>query len=157
LKDFIMNAPRLPWTTLAPVQYKSLYAVSQSLAESSLGGRLIELVQTRVSQINGCAYCLDMHVRELRKGGESWQRLNVLSAWRETEFFTAREKAAFAWAETMTRLADAHADRDAEYEALRGHFSDAEIVELTWVVATINAWNRMAIGMHQPIDAKPIE
>ncbi|CAD6530140.1 carboxymuconolactone decarboxylase family protein [Paraburkholderia sabiae] len=152
-----MNAPRLPWTTLAPTQYKSLYAVSQSLAGSSLGGQLIELVQTRVSQINGCAYCLDMHVRELRKGGESWQRLNVLSAWRETEFFSAREKAAFAWAETMTRLADGHVDRDAEFEALREHFTDAEIVELTWAVAAINAWNRMAIGMHQPVDAKPIE
>ncbi|HWT36258.1 MAG TPA: carboxymuconolactone decarboxylase family protein [Paraburkholderia sp.] len=152
-----MNAPRLPWTTLAPAQFKSLYAVSQSLAESSLGSKLIELVQTRVSQINGCAYCLDMHVRELRRGGESWQRLNVLSAWRETECFTAREKAAFAWAETLTRLADGHAERDVEYEALREHFNDAEIVELTWAVAAINAWNRMAIGMHQPVDANPIE
>ncbi|MEM5368356.1 carboxymuconolactone decarboxylase family protein [Paraburkholderia azotifigens] len=152
-----MNAPRLPWTALAPTQYKSLYAVSQSLAESSLGSKLIELVQTRVSQINGCAYCLDMHVRELRRSGESWQRLNVLSAWRETEFFTAKEKAAFAWAEAMTRLADGHAERDLGYEALREHFNDKEIVELTWVVAAINAWNRMAIGMHQPIDANPIE
>ena len=152
-----MNAPRLPWTTLAPAPFKSLYAVNQSLAESPLGSRLIELVQTRVSQINGCAYCLDMHARELRKGGESWQRLSVLSAWRETDFFSAKEQAALAWAETMTLLADVHADRDVEYAALREHFSDTEIVELTWAVAAINAWNRMAIGMHQPVEPSPIE
>jgi len=152
-----MNAPRLAWTTLAPAQFKSLYAVSQSLAESSLGSKLIELVQTRVSQINGCAYCLDMHARELRKGGESWQRLNVLSAWRETDFFTAKEQAALAWAESLTCLPDGHADREVEYQALREHFNDGEIVELTWAVAVINAWNRMAIGMHQPVDANPID
>jgi len=152
-----MNSPRLPWTSLAPAQYKSMYAVSQSLAESPLGSKLIELVQTRVSQINGCAFCLDMHVRELRKSGEAWQRLNVLSAWRETEFFSAREQAALAWAETMTRLADGHADREIEFQALRAHFSDAEIVELTWVIAAINAWNRMAISMHQPVAADPID
>lgn len=152
-----MNSPRLPWTTLAPAQFKSMYAVSQTLAESSLGSPLIELVQTRVSQINGCAYCLDMHVRELRKGGEAWQRLNVLSAWRETDCFTAKEQAALAWAETLTRLADSHAGRDVEYQALRAHFSDEEIVELTWAVAAINTWNRMAIGMHQPVDTRPID
>jgi AhpD family alkylhydroperoxidase len=152
-----MNSPRLPWTSLAPAQYKSMYAVSQSLVESPLGGKLIELVQTRVSQINGCAFCLDMHVRELRKSGEAWQRLNVLSAWRETEFFSAREQAALAWAETMTRLADSHTEREVEFQALRAHFSDAEIVELTWVIAAINAWNRMAIGMHQPVAADPID
>ncbi|ALP67761.1 carboxymuconolactone decarboxylase family protein [Paraburkholderia caribensis] len=152
-----MNAPRLAWTTLAPVQYKSLYAVSQSLAESSLGSQLIELVHTRVSQINGCAYCLDMHARELRKGGESWQRLSVLSAWRETHFFTDREQTALAWAESLTCLPDGHADREVEYQALREHFNDGEIVELTWAVAAINAWNRMAIGMHQPVEAKPID
>ncbi|SIT46038.1 4-carboxymuconolactone decarboxylase domain/alkylhydroperoxidase AhpD family core domain protein (fragment) [Paraburkholderia piptadeniae] len=77
--------------------------------------------------------------------------------WRETEFFSAKEQAALAWAETLTCLADVHAERDAEYQALREHFNDAEIVELTWAVAVINAWNRMAIGMHQPVDANPID
>jgi AhpD family alkylhydroperoxidase len=152
-----MNTPRLPWTTLAPQQYKSLYAVSQITAESSLGRQLVELIQTRVSQINGCAFCLDMHARELRHGGESWKRLNVLSAWRETTLFTPKEQAALAWAESLTRLPDGYADRNAEFSALHAHFSEQEIVELTWAVASINAWNRMAIGMHQPVDAKPIE
>jgi AhpD family alkylhydroperoxidase len=152
-----MNAPRLPWTTLAPLQYKSLYAVSQASAHSSLGAQLVELVQTRVSQINGCAFCLDMHARELRKGGESWKRLNVISAWRETTLFTAKEQAALAWAETLTRLPDGYAERSAEFEALKEQFTEQEIVELTWTVAAINAWNRMAIGMHQPVDDKLIE
>jgi uncharacterized peroxidase-related enzyme len=152
-----MNAPRLPWNTLAAQQYKSLQAVSVASAHSSIGRQLVELVQTRVSQINGCAYCLDMHARELRKGGESWKRLNVLSAWRETTFFTPKEQAALAWAESLTRLPDGHADRDAEFAALQAHFSDQEIVELTWAIAAINAWNRMAISMHQPVDDKPIE
>jgi len=152
-----MNTPRLRWNSLAPLQYKSLYAVSQAVAQSSLGRQLVELVQTRVSQINGCAYCLDMHARELRKDGESWKRLNVLSAWRETTFFTPKEQAALAWAESLTRLPDGYADRNAEFDALQTHFTEQEIVELTWAVAAINAWNRMAIGMHQPVDDKPIE
>lgn len=152
-----MNTPRLPWNSLAPLQYKSLHAVSQAVAQSSLGRQLVELVQTRVSQINGCAYCLDMHARELRKDGESWKRLNVLSAWRETTFFTPKEQAALAWAESLTRLPDGYADRNAEFDALQTHFTEQEIVELTWAVAAINAWNRMAIGMHQPVDDKPIE
>ncbi|MGY8525419.1 carboxymuconolactone decarboxylase family protein [Paracidovorax citrulli] len=153
-----MNAPRLPWTTLAPVQYKSLSGVSQALASSSLGGALIELVQARVSQINGCAFCIDMHVRELRKAGESWQRLSLLAAWSEAgDLFTARERAALTWAETMTRLPDNHIDRGPDFEALRAHFTEQEIVELTWTVAAINAWNRMAVGMHNPISGRPIE
>jgi AhpD family alkylhydroperoxidase len=152
-----MNAPRLPWATLAADQYKSLHGVNQALAKSTLGNNLLELVQTRVSQINGCAFCLDMHARELRKGGELWQRLNVLSSWRETEFFTVKEQAALAWAETLTRLPDGYSPREVEYQGLREHFTDHEIVELTWAVAAINAWNRMAIGMHQPIEKKPIE
>jgi AhpD family alkylhydroperoxidase len=152
-----MNAPRLPWHTLASLQYKSLQAVSLAVTQSSLGRQLVELVQIRVSQINGCAYCVDMHARELRKDGESWKRLNVLSAWRETPFFTPKEQAALAWAESLTRLPDGYADRNAEFDALQTHFTEQEIVELTWAVAAINAWNRMAIGMHQPVDDKPIE
>jgi AhpD family alkylhydroperoxidase len=157
LKEIFVNAPRLPWHTLAPLPYKSLYAISQSVANSSLGQNLVELVQMRVSQINGCAYCLDMHARELRKGGESWKRLNVLSAWRETTSFTPKERAALAWAESLTNLPDGYDDRNAEFQALQAHFTEQEIVELTWAVGSINAWNRMAIGMHQPVDDKPIE
>lgn len=152
-----MNAPRLPWNTLAPQHYKSLYAISQSLAQSTLGKPLVELVQTRVSQINGCAYCVDMHVRALRQAGEAWNRLNVLPVWRETTLFSPREAAALSWAETLTRLPDGYADRNAEFETLQAHFSAQEIVELSWVIASINAWNRMAIGMHVPVEDKPIE
>jgi AhpD family alkylhydroperoxidase len=152
-----MNSPRLPWDALAAAPYKSLYGVNLALSKSTLGHNLIELVQSRVSQINGCAYCLDMHARELRKGGETWQRLTVLSAWDETDLFSAKEQAALVWAETMTRLPGGFAEREAAYQGLREHFNDQEIVELSWAIAAINAWNRMAIGMHQPVDTKPIE
>ncbi|CAG9173310.1 carboxymuconolactone decarboxylase family protein [Cupriavidus pampae] len=153
-----MNAPRLPWQTLAPVQYKSLVAVSMASAKSSLGPVLVELIQTRVSQINGCAYCVDMHVRDLRKAGESWKRLNLLSTWREVPYvFTAKEQAALAWAESLTNLPAGFSDRNAEFEALRAHFTEQEIVELSWTVASINAWNRMAIGMHEPVGDTPLE
>lgn len=152
-----MNTPRLPWTTLAPAQYKALAGVSQSLRESSIGGVLIELVQTRVSQINGCAFCLDMHARELRKAGESWKRMNAVAAWRETDLFTPKEAAALHWAETLTRLSDRPVESEPAFQALRAHFTDQEIVELNWAIATINAWNRMAIGMHLPVDKREIE
>jgi AhpD family alkylhydroperoxidase len=152
-----MNEPRVPWTQLAPKAYQAMAAASATLAASSLGPMLIELVQTRVSQINGCAFCLDMHARDLRRHGESWQRLNSLSTWRETGLYSQRERAALNWAETMTRLADHSVDRDADFEALKGQFSDKEIVELTWTIATINTWNRMAIGMRAPVVEKAIE
>ena len=151
-----MNEPRLPWTQISPKSYQAMYAASATLAASSLGPVLIDLVQVRVSQVNGCAFCLDMHVRDLRKQGEGWQRINSLPTWREAGFYSARERAALAWAETMTRLADHHADRDAEFDALKLQFSDQEIVELTWTIATINTWNRMAIGMRAPVVEKPL-
>ncbi len=152
-----MNSPRLPWTRLAPRTYPAVAAVGATLVGSSLGPLLIDLVQVRVSQINGCAFCLDMHVRDLRKNGEAWQRINSVSTWRDTEFYSARERAALAWAETMTRLADHAVDRDAEFAALKLEFSDQEIVELTWAIALINTWNRMAIGMREPVVDKAIE
>ena len=152
-----MNEPRLPWTHISPKSYQAMAATSGTLAQSSLGAVLIELVQTRVSQVNGCAFCLDMHVRDLRKHGETWQRINSLPTWRETGLYSARERAALSWAETMTRLADHHADREADFDALKLQFSDQEIVELTWTIATINSWNRMAIGMRAPVVEKPIE
>lgn len=152
-----MNQSRLPWTTLAPKSYQAMAGLSATLAQSSLGPALIELVQTRVSQLNGCAFCLDMHVRDLRKAGENWQRINSLPTWRETGLYSARERAALNWAETMTRLVDHHCNRDADFEALKSQFSDQEIVELTWAVAQINTWNRMAIGMQVPVLEKSID
>ena len=148
---------RLPWTQISPKSYQAMAGASATLAKSTLGATLIELVQTRVSQINGCAFCLDMHVRDLRKHGEGWQRINSLATWRETGLYSARERAALNWAEVMTRLSDGHIGHDEAFEALKLQFSDQEIVELSWVIATINTWNRMAISMRAPVAEKPIE
>jgi AhpD family alkylhydroperoxidase len=152
-----MNEPRLPWTHLAPKAYQAMAATSATLAPSSLGPVLTELVQARVSQINGCAFCLDMHARDLRRHGETWQRLNSLATWRETGLYSQRERAALNWAETLTRLADHHVERDPDFEPLKRQFSDQEIVELTWTIATINTWNRMAIAMRAPVVEKAID
>ena len=152
-----MTEARLPWTQLAAKTYQAMAAVAASTANSTLGQPLIDLVQSRISQINGCAFCLDMHVRDLRKQGETWQRINSLPTWRETGFYTPRERAALAWAETLTRLSDPHGDHDSAYAALQPEFSAQEIVELTWSIAQINTWNRMAIGMRQPVADKPLE
>ncbi len=152
-----MTEPRLPWTHLAPKPYQALAATGATLAASTLGPVLAEMIKTRVSQINGCAFCVDMHVRDLRKAGEGWQRINSLATWREVSLYTGRERAALNWAETMTRLPDHHADRGPDFEALKAHFSDQEIVELTWSVAIINAWNRLGIGMAAPVAARAID
>src|SRR5690606_6739628 len=120
----LMSHPRLNCTSIAPKTYRAMIGVNATLAESTLGPILSDLVQTRVSQINGCAFCLDMHARDLRKHGESWQRINSLSTWRETDLYSAREQAALNWAETMTRLADRHSDRDADFAALQAEFSE---------------------------------
>lgn len=119
---------------------------------------LLELVKTRASQINGCAYCLDMHTRDARAAGETEQRLYMLSAWRETPFFSPRERAALAWTEVVTRISEYAVD-DELYVELRQHFSEKEAVDLTLAVITINGWNRLAIsfgsevGSHRRSDA----
>src|SRR5262249_49746232 len=106
---------------------------------------LIELVKIRASQINGCAYCIDMHTQDARAGGETERRIYALNAWRETPFYTDRERAALAWAEAVTRIADGGVP-DALYEEVRKHFGEKELADLTWAVAAINAWNRVAIS-----------
>ena len=108
--------------------------------------RLIELVKFRASQINGCAYCLDVHSKDARKAGETEQRLYLLDAWRKSPHYTPAERAALAWTEALTRVAETRAP-DADYAALRDHFSDKEIVDLTYLIGMINFWNRLAIGM----------
>ena len=152
-----MNEARLPWTQISPKAYQAMAGVAATTAKSSLGAVLMELVQLRVSQLNGCAFCLDMHARSLRMNGESWQRINSLSTWRDTGLYSKRERAALNWAETMTRLVEYHGSRDADFDELKGQFSDQEIVELSWTIAQINAWNRMAIGMRAPVVEKLIE
>lgn len=151
------TAARLNWFKLVPKSFDAMLAVSGSIESSTLGKVLLDLVFTRVSQINGCAYCLDMHVRDLRRQGEGWQRINSVPAWREVSFFNARERAALGWAESLTRLADSHDDREAEFAALKAQFSDLEIAELTVAIAQINTWNRLNVAMRVPVAAKALD
>ena len=125
------------------------------LHQSGLELSLLLLIKVRASQINGCAYCIDMHWKDLRANGESEQRLYGLDAWQESPYYTDRERAALAWAEAVTRVAETHVPDDV-YEEVRPHFTQKELADLTLAVATINAWNRLAIatraepGKYQP-------
>ena len=148
---------RLDYKQASPKGFAAMLGLEQHARSSGLDHALLELVKTRVSQINGCAFCLDMHVRDLRKAGEGWQRINSIATWREAGFYDARERAALNWAESLTRLAEDHGDRDAAFAQLQAQFSDAEIVQLTVLIAQINAWNRMGVGMHLPVAERPIE
>jgi AhpD family alkylhydroperoxidase len=141
-----MHAERLLPNEVAPEGYAALRNVEVYLARSGLPKRLIELVKMRASQINGCAYCLDVHSKDARKAGETEQRLYLLNAWRESPAFSGAERAALGWTEALTRVDETRAG-DADFEALRPHFSDKEIVDLTYLIGMINFWNRLAIGM----------
>ena len=143
-------APRVAYTRLAADAFKGLLAVSTTVHASSLDHELQELVHLRVSQINGCAYCLDMHSTALRKGGIEPRKLDTVAAWRESRFFDARERAALGWAEALTRLPDG-APSDAAFDALRPHFDDKGISDLSMAVAVINAWNRLGAGLLPPL------
>jgi AhpD family alkylhydroperoxidase len=134
---------------------KPLFALGKYLQTSSIERPLIELVLMRASQLNGCAYCLDMHSKDARAAGETEQRLYVLQAWREAPFYSDRERAALAWCEAVTRL-DAHGVSDEVFETARAQFSEKELGDLNMAVILINAWNRIAIpfrnvpGSYQP-------
>ena len=137
--------PRMEYWKAAPGGYKAMMAVEAYLRESGLEKTLLHMVKLRASQINGCAYCIDMHWKDARAAGESEQRLYGLDAWREAGYYTDRERAALEWTEALTNIADGHAP-DGVYEIVRTHFADKELADLTWVIAAINAWNRIAIG-----------
>jgi AhpD family alkylhydroperoxidase len=137
--------PRIDYAKAAPGVYEAMDALDQYLAGSELDRRLLLLVQLRVSQINGCAYCLDMHWKDLRAIDEGEQRMYSLDAWRECPYYSERERAALAWAEAVTRVADGHVP-DAVHETARAAFSEAELAQLTLAVAAINAWNRLSIA-----------
>jgi AhpD family alkylhydroperoxidase len=128
-----------------PDALKPMLALEEYLAKSGLDKGLIHLLKTRASQINGCAYCLHMHTSDAIAGGETPARLFLLDAWEESKLYTPRERAALAWTDAVTRIAETHAPDEA-YEGLKAHFSEAEIVNLTLLIATINSWNRIAIG-----------
>jgi AhpD family alkylhydroperoxidase len=128
--------PRMNFYQAAPDTIKALSTLEAQVQASGLEQSLIELVKTRASQINGCAFCINMHTADARKHGESEQRLYLLNAWREAPLYTDRERAALAWTEAVTLI----------YDEVRKHFSEAETVNLTMLIATINAWNRLAIS-----------
>ncbi|HZO18347.1 MAG TPA: carboxymuconolactone decarboxylase family protein [Gemmatimonadaceae bacterium] len=136
---------RLNYAKAAPGVYDAMDAADQYLATGSIDEYLLNLVRLRVSQINGCAYCIDMHFKDLRALGEGEQRLYSLDAWRECPYYTERERAALAWAEAVTVIADGHAP-ERLFEAARSHFSEQELCDLTMAIATVNAWNRLSIS-----------
>jgi len=145
---------RLDYPRLAPEAARAMYALGTYLAGSGLEHGLIELVKIRASQLNGCAFCIDMHTKDARAAGETEQRIYALNAWRETPFFSDRERAALAWAEAVTHIGGGVSDE--VYAETRRHFEEKELVDLTWALAAINAWNRVAIsfrsvpGSYQP-------
>ena len=149
---------RLNYGKFAPGIYDAMDALDRYLQGCGLEKALLLLVQLRASQINGCAYCLDMHWKDLRAAGEREQRLYSLDAWRECPYYTDRERAALEWTEAVTRIADGHAP-DSVYALVRPHFTDKELSDLTLAVAAINAWNRLSIagrltpGTYQPAGA----
>ena len=123
-----------------------MLAIERYLANSGIDPKLLHLLKLRASQINGCAYCIDMHSKDARAAGETEQRLYELNAWRETPFYTDRERAALEWTESLTLISQTHAPDDV-YERVRARFSEKEIVDLTYAVAMINTWNRLAIAV----------
>lgn len=141
---------RIDFRRASPGAYAAMSGLENYLRACGLESPLLELVKMRASQINGCGYCLDMHSKDARAGGETEQRLYVLPAWRESQFFSERERAALAWTEALTRVADDHVP-DAVYEHARRHFDDKELVDLALAIVAINGWNRLAIGFRSEV------
>jgi AhpD family alkylhydroperoxidase len=146
---------RLNYAKAAPGVYDAMDALDQYLANCGLEESLLHLVRLRASQVNGCAYCIDMHWKDLAAIGEKAQRMYSLDAWRESPYYTDRERAALEWTESVTRIADDHVP-DAVFEEVRSHLNEKELSDLTLAVAAINAWNRLSIaarivpGTYQP-------
>jgi AhpD family alkylhydroperoxidase len=140
-------APRLDYAAASPEPLKALLGMERYFrsAKSSIKFPLIDLIKIRASQINGCAYCVDMHWKDARAEGETEERLYMLSVWRESPLYSERERAALAWTEVMTSISQRH-PTDADFEAVRKQFNDQELADLTWAIATINAWNRMGVA-----------
>jgi AhpD family alkylhydroperoxidase len=145
--EIAMNT-RLDFYKASPEAMKAMIALEQRIGKSSLEKPLIELVRLRASQINGCAYCMDMHSADARKAGEDERRLSTLSAWRETPFFSERERAALAWTESLTLISNDHVP-DEVWQAAEPHFTAEEITDLTLLVVAINGWNRFSIAFRK--------
>jgi AhpD family alkylhydroperoxidase len=150
--------PRIDYHKAAPDAVRAVLGLEKFVHASGIAPRLIHLIKLRASQLNGCAYCVDMHVKEARKDGESEQRLHLLSVWRESPLYSDEERAVLAWTESLTNLAETKAP-DEDFEPLRRFFSDEEITKLSVVIAAINVWNRLAVGFRaqHPIDADSAE
>jgi AhpD family alkylhydroperoxidase len=151
---------RIAYQKVAPEVYQAMLSLHATPSRSGLEPRLLDLVFVRASQINGCAFCLDMHSKDARAGGETEQRLYLLDAWRESPFYTDRERAALAWTEAVTRVADGHVP-DEVYRTAREQFTEAELAHLTLAIVAINGWNRLNIafrtvpGAYRPAAARP--
>jgi AhpD family alkylhydroperoxidase len=143
-----MSTLRLSYWTLSPEAYQGFAATKKAVEKSSIGKQLIELAWLRMSQINGCAFCLEMHAKALRASGVPDAKIDSLAGWRVSEHFTARECAALAWTEALTHVDKTHAP-DEDFEPLKEHFSDVEIADLSFAIALMSAFNRLAIGMRQ--------
>ncbi|MGC7402826.1 carboxymuconolactone decarboxylase family protein [Pandoraea pneumonica] len=143
-----MSTLRLPYYTLSAEAYQGFAATKKALAKSTLGKPLVELVYLRVSQINGCAFCLEMHSKALRADGMPDAKIDSLAGWRVSSHFDARERAALAWTESLVDVAHTHAP-DEDFAPLKQYFNDAEIADLSFAVALMSAFNRLAIGMRQ--------
>ena len=147
--------PRANYVKASPSTYQAMAALQAAVNDSGLEHALLELVKIRASQINGCAFCLDMHTKDARAAGETEQRIYLLDAWREAGLYSDRERAALAWTEAVTRVADGHVPDDV-YAQARSEFSEEELAKLTLAVVVINGWNRFAIafrseaGHYQP-------
>ena len=155
-KGYRMEA-RMDYATAAPGVMRAMAQLDAYVSDCGLEPSLRELVKLRASQINGCAFCLDMHSKDARKEGETEQRLYLLNAWRESPLYTDRERAALAWTEALTLVAETHAPDDV-YEEVRRHFTEAEVVNLSMAIVVINGWNRLAIGarsLHPMPDSTP--
>ena len=140
--------PRIDFYTASPDGLKAMMTLEAAVSKLPLEKSLIELVKLRASQINGCAFCIDMHTADAIKGGETPRRLFAVTAWREAPFFTDRERAALAWTESLTQLSLTHAP-DEDYALLSAEFSPKEMVDLTVAISTINSWNRLAVGFRK--------
>jgi AhpD family alkylhydroperoxidase len=136
---------RIDFTRVSMQSLKPLFALGVEIEASGLEHKLLELVKMRSSQLNGCAYCLDMHSKDARAAGETEQRLYLLDAWRETSLYSERERAALAWTEAVTLVADSHVP-DAVYDEVSNHFTEDELVALTLAIVTVNSWNRLNIA-----------
>jgi len=146
---------RIDYKKIAPKSVKGMYELEKYVADSELKDSLIQLVKLRASQINGCAYCIDMHTKDARQAGETEQRLYALSAWEESPFYTEKERAALQWTEVLTRISE-NGVSDELYESVRKHFTEVDLTALTMAIISINSWNRLAIGFRNiPGSYKP--